>query len=141
MLPFFILNATSRATVAFTLRIYQKKNCKKLKLDIEKKLCYNDSATKIGVSPSGKAKDFDSFIRWFKSSYPCQTKPLFREWLCCLAGVTPLLKQSLYAKCAYIITLLRAFSCGLIKRIIKLDKKIPSIAFAFDGIFCPTRLM
>ena len=26
----------------------------------------------IGVSPSGKAPDFDSGIRWFKSSYPCQ---------------------------------------------------------------------
>ena len=25
-----------------------------------------------GVSPSGKATDFDSVIRWFKSSYPCQ---------------------------------------------------------------------
>ena len=24
----------------------------------------------IGVSPSGKAPDFDSGIRWFKSSYP-----------------------------------------------------------------------
>ena len=26
----------------------------------------------IGVSPSGKAQDFDSCIRWFKSSYPSQ---------------------------------------------------------------------
>ena len=26
----------------------------------------------IGVSPSGKARDFDSRIRWFKSSYPSQ---------------------------------------------------------------------
>ena len=24
----------------------------------------------IGVSPSGKAQDFDSCIRWFESSYP-----------------------------------------------------------------------
>ena len=30
----------------------------------------------IGVSPSGKAQDFDSCIRWFKSSYPSQTKTL-----------------------------------------------------------------
>ena len=26
----------------------------------------------IGVSPSGKARDFDSLIRWFESSHPCQ---------------------------------------------------------------------
>lgn len=25
----------------------------------------------IGVSPSGKASDFDSVMRWFESSYPC----------------------------------------------------------------------
>jgi hypothetical protein len=25
-----------------------------------------------GVSPSGKATDFDSVIRWFDSTYPCQ---------------------------------------------------------------------
>ena len=25
-----------------------------------------------GVQPSGKARDFDSLIRWFESSYPCQ---------------------------------------------------------------------
>ena len=25
-----------------------------------------------GVSPSGKARDFDSLIRWFESSHPCQ---------------------------------------------------------------------
>ena len=24
-----------------------------------------------GVSPSGKARDFDSLIRWFESSHPC----------------------------------------------------------------------
>ena len=32
----------------------------------------------IGVSPSGKARDFDSLSRWFESSHPCQavgTKP------------------------------------------------------------------
>ena len=28
----------------------------------------------VGVSPSGKAPDFDSGIRWFESSYPCQTR-------------------------------------------------------------------
>ena len=27
-----------------------------------------------GVSPSGKAQDFDSCIRWSESSYPCQQK-------------------------------------------------------------------
>ena len=26
----------------------------------------------IGVEPSGKAPDFDSAMRWFESSYPCQ---------------------------------------------------------------------
>ena len=30
----------------------------------------------IGVSPSGKARDFDSRIRRFKSCYPCQYGPL-----------------------------------------------------------------
>ena len=28
-----------------------------------------------GVSPSGKARDFDSLIRWFESSHPCQVFP------------------------------------------------------------------
>ena len=27
----------------------------------------------IGVSPSGKARDFDSLMRWFESSYPSYT--------------------------------------------------------------------
>ncbi len=27
---------------------------------------------RTGVSPSGKARDFDSLIRWFESSHPCQ---------------------------------------------------------------------
>ena len=27
----------------------------------------------LGVSPSGKATDFDSVMRWFKSSHPCQS--------------------------------------------------------------------
>ena len=31
----------------------------------------------IGVSPSGKAKDFDSFIRKFESCYPCQNSEIF----------------------------------------------------------------
>ena len=30
-----------------------------------------------GVSPSGKAQDFDSSTRWFESSYPCQQKTHF----------------------------------------------------------------
>ena len=29
----------------------------------------------IGASPSGKARDFDSLIRWFESSRPSQTVP------------------------------------------------------------------
>ena len=57
------------------------KKYEKNKLDRAFFLCYNNSANeKIifkGVSPSGKAKDFDSFIRWFKSSYPCQQKTHF----------------------------------------------------------------
>ena len=32
------------------------------------------SKNQIGVSPSGKARDFDSLIRKFKSCYPCQKK-------------------------------------------------------------------
>ena len=32
----------------------------------------NGGRTNIGVSPSGKAQDFDSCIRWFKSIYPSQ---------------------------------------------------------------------
>ena len=28
-----------------------------------------------GASPSGKARDFDSLIRWFESSHPCQLFP------------------------------------------------------------------
>ena len=30
-----------------------------------------------GVSPSGKARDFDSLIRWFESSRPSQTRSPF----------------------------------------------------------------
>lgn len=26
----------------------------------------------LGMSPRGKAQDFDSCIRWFKSGHPCQ---------------------------------------------------------------------
>ena len=33
----------------------------------------------IGVSPSGKAQDFDSCIRWFKSSYPSYM-PMWWKW-------------------------------------------------------------
>ena len=34
----------------------------------------------IGVSPSGKARDFDSLIRWFESSYPSYYLPAWRNW-------------------------------------------------------------
>ena len=43
-------------------------------LEIFVSVIYNDNV--IGVSPSGKATDSDSVIRWFKSSYPSQ-KALF----------------------------------------------------------------
>ena len=33
---------------------------------------YTPTKTDIGVSPSGKAQDFDSCIRRFKSCHPCQ---------------------------------------------------------------------
>ncbi len=32
--------------------------------------CYAIWAVKIGMSPSGKATDFDSVMRWFESSHP-----------------------------------------------------------------------
>ena len=32
----------------------------------------------IGVSPSGKAQDFDSCIRGFKSRHPSQTAPFLK---------------------------------------------------------------
>ena len=42
-------------------------------IDTAQKICYNwPRPDIIGVSPSGKAKDFDSFIRKFESCYPCQ---------------------------------------------------------------------
>ena len=44
-------------------------------IDMRFGLCYNVKAN-TGVSPSGKAKDFDSFIRKFESCYPCQAKAL-----------------------------------------------------------------
>ena len=34
----------------------------------------------IGVSPSGKARDFDSLMRWFESSYPSYYLPAWRNW-------------------------------------------------------------
>ena len=34
----------------------------------------------IGVQPSGKARDFDSLMRWFESSYPSLTLPAWRNW-------------------------------------------------------------
>ena len=37
-------------------------------LDNFPRVCYNK--TDLGVSPSGKATDSDSVIRWFESSYP-----------------------------------------------------------------------
>ena len=48
-------------------------------------LCYNVSCSgsvcsshkfHIGMSPSGKAQDFDSCIRWFEPSHPSQKKAL-----------------------------------------------------------------
>ena len=41
-------------------------------------LCVGSTPTThpTGVSPSGKATDFDSVIRWFESTYPCQYDPL-----------------------------------------------------------------
>ena len=43
-------------------------------LDINKQICYNVVRCKqrIGMSPSGKARDFDSRIRQFKSGHPSQ---------------------------------------------------------------------
>ena len=35
-----------------------------------KNFCYYNGVVFIGVSPSGKATDSDSVIRWFESSYP-----------------------------------------------------------------------
>ena len=35
----------------------------------------------IGVSPSGKATDSDSVIRWFESSYPSQNRAIFSDFL------------------------------------------------------------
>ena len=55
-------------------------------IDSCQKLWYtNCRTTKKGVSPSGKAQDFDSSIRKFKSCYPCQQKwPLTRSGhFCC----------------------------------------------------------
>ena len=34
----------------------------------------------IGVQPSGKARDFDSLMRWFESSYPSYYLPAWRNW-------------------------------------------------------------
>ena len=56
-------------------------------------MCYTVKALSVGVSPSGKAKDFDSFTRWFKSSYPCQKNDKFRQkfvvFLACPIGFEP----------------------------------------------------
>lgn len=47
--------------------------CRKSAVYLLQKLCFGDNIDcVVGVSPSGKAPDFDSGIRWFKSSYPCQ---------------------------------------------------------------------
>ena len=54
-------------------------------------LCYNAQCAQsnIGMSPSGKAPDFDSGIRRFKSGHPSQHDPLaqlaeqlpFKQWV------------------------------------------------------------
>ncbi len=54
-------------------------------------LCYNAQCARsnIGMSPSGKAPDFDSGIRRFKSGHPSQHDPLaqlaeqlpFKQWV------------------------------------------------------------
>ena len=46
--------------------------CRNFKKEVLNGLDWNCKSGSIGVSPSGKAHDFDSCIRWFKSSYPCQ---------------------------------------------------------------------
>ena len=58
------------------------------------KICYNTPCVRvrvhyIGMSPSGKAPDFDSGIRRFKSGHPSQSEPLaqsveqlpFKQWV------------------------------------------------------------
>ena len=45
-------------------------------LDIKEEIRYNIYVRYIGASPSGKAPDFDSGIRWFESSRPSQKKAL-----------------------------------------------------------------
>ena len=45
-----------------------------LRKTIDKNVKYNYYIIVDGVSPSGKALDFDSSMRWFESSYPSQTK-------------------------------------------------------------------
>ena len=51
-------------------------NLNEYPLDINKQICYNVVRCKqrIGMSPSGKARDFDSRIRQFKSGHPSQKK-------------------------------------------------------------------
>ena len=59
--------------VCHTAHIFSKfvTNCEK-GVDTKRILWYNIVVTQIGVSPSGKARDFDSLIRKFESCYPCQ---------------------------------------------------------------------
>ena len=54
-------------------------------IDTRHFLWYNTESD-TGVSPSGKARDFDSLIRKFKSCYPCQqNRPVLAAGLfCCL---------------------------------------------------------
>ena len=53
-----------------------------------------------GMSPSGKAPDFDSGMRWFESSHPCQTITLT---IIAIVRVFDLLRLALLIESAILI--------------------------------------
>ena len=55
-------------------------------IDMRHFLWYNTESD-TGVSPSGKARDFDSLTRKFKSCYPCQQKRLTIWWVAFVVGL------------------------------------------------------
>ena len=76
-------------------RIFYMRN-RKIVIDFSGSLCYNTPCVQsrapihhIGMSPSGKASDFDSDIRRFESGHPSQFDPLaqsveqlpFKQWV------------------------------------------------------------
>ena len=70
----------------------------------------------IGMSPSGKAPDFDSGIRRFKSGHPSQHKRHSQGCLLCWLGWSHILPEHLYQQMRRCTFAVRRSTSSLVRR-------------------------